>query len=103
MTNANTLRDLFLHMEWADAAMWASVLPSPRAASDAKLQEYLYHLHRVQRAFLRMWRGEPEEAPDPIFSDAQSLMLWAQSYYGEGNAHLAGLSDDQLSQPMLVP
>jgi uncharacterized damage-inducible protein DinB len=103
MINTNTLSDLFRHMEWADAAVWTAVLASPSAATDAKLQAYLYHLHLVQRAFLRMWRGEPREAPYPTFTDAPSLMLWGRSYYDEAGAHLAGLSDDQVSQPMPVP
>jgi len=103
MINTTTLRDLFRHMEWADAAVWTALLASPSATTDAKLQEYLYHLHMVQRAFLDIWRGEPPTAPYPTFTDAQSLMLWGRSYYDEGGAHLAGLSQDQLSQPVLMP
>src|SRR5437870_3292467 len=103
MINTNTLSDLFRHMEWADAAVWTAILASPSAATDTKLQAYLYHLHLVQRAFLRVWRGEPREAPYPTFSDAPSLMLWGRSYYDEAAAHLARLSDEQVSQPMPVP
>jgi uncharacterized damage-inducible protein DinB len=103
MLNTHTLSDLFQHMEWADAAMWTAVLAAPSAATDAKLQEYLYHLHMVQRAFLRVWRGEPRADPYPTFRDAPSLRQWGRSYYGEAGAHLAGLSDAEVAQPLPVP
>jgi uncharacterized damage-inducible protein DinB len=103
MINTTTLSDLYHHMEWADAAVWSSVLACPGARTDKKLQDYLYHLHLVQRAFLRVWRGEPRETPYPTFSDAPGLMQWGHSYYSEAFAHLAALSDDQISRPMPVP
>lgn len=102
MLNINALTDLYRHMEWADAAVWASVLASEGGRGDAKLREYLYHLHVVQRAFLRTWRGEPRETPYPTFSDAPSLMLWGRAYYGEAFAHLEALSDEKLSGPLPV-
>lgn len=101
--NLNTLNDLYHHMEWADAAVWAAVLASEGGAEDAKLREYLYHSHVVQRAFLRAWRGEPSEAPYPTFKDAPSLMLWGRAYYGEAFAYLGALSDGEVSEPMPVP
>ena len=101
--NMNALTDLYRHMEWADAAVWASVLAREGGRADAKLRDYLYHLHVVQRAFLRAWRGEPRETPYPTFEDAPSLMLWGRAYYGEASAHLAALGDERLSGPMPVP
>lgn len=101
--NKNVLTDLYRHMEWADAAVWSSVLAQGSGRTDAKLREYLYHLHMVQRAFLRVWRGEPREAPYPTFNDAQSLMLWGRAYYGEAFAHLESLRDENVSEPMPVP
>ena len=98
--NINDLTELYRHMEWADAAVWASVLASANGREDAKLREYLLHLHFVQRAFLRTWRGEPVETAYPVFDDAPTLMLWGRSYYGEAFAHLAGLGDEKMSEPM---
>jgi uncharacterized damage-inducible protein DinB len=103
MINKNTLIDLYQHMEWADAAVWASVLVSEAAQTDARLQKYLYHLHVTQRAFLRAWRNEPREDPYPTFNDARSLMLWARGYYSAAFAYLGGPSDEKLSEPMPVP
>ena len=101
--NLNTLNDLYQHMEWADAAVWNAVLESKTGQTDMKLREYFFHLHMVQRAFLRVWRGEPRETPYPVFDDAQSLMVWGCSYYAEAFAHLRTLSDDQISQALPVP
>ncbi|HEX5733970.1 MAG TPA: DinB family protein [Blastocatellia bacterium] len=101
--NIKTLSDLYRHMEWADAAVWTSVLASETGATDAKIQEYLYHLHMVQRAFLRVWRGEPRETPFPTFDDARSLMLWGRTYYGEALAHLEAMGDEKLSETMPMP
>jgi uncharacterized damage-inducible protein DinB len=103
MMNITALIDLYRHMEWADAAVWASVLASKSGQVDAKLQEYLYHLHVVQRAFLRTWHGEPRETPYPAFNDAPSLMLWGRTYYSEAFAYLGTVSDEKVSEPMPVP
>ena len=99
----DTLADLYRHMEWADASVWTSVLASEGGRTDTKLREYIYHLHVVQRAFLRAWRGEPRETPYPTFNDARSLMLWGCGYYVEAFAHLTALSEEELSEPRPVP
>lgn len=101
--NKNTLIDLYRHMEWADAAVWTAVLASEAARADSKLRDYFYHLHMVQRAFLRAWRGEPREDPYPTLDDAESLMAWGRTYYGEAFFNLESLSDAKLVEPMPVP
>ena len=101
--NIYSLTDLYRHMEWADATVWAVVLASEKARADQQLRDYLYHLHLVQRAFLRTWRGEPHETPYPTFNDAQSLMQWGRTYYGEAMAYLRTLNDEKASGPMPLP
>jgi uncharacterized damage-inducible protein DinB len=95
-----TLTDLYRHMEWADAAVWSRVMASDSGRKDAPLRERLYHLHLVQRAFLREWRHEPRETPYPAFKDSGSLMAWAQSFHGEALEHIASLSAEALSAAM---
>jgi uncharacterized damage-inducible protein DinB len=90
-------------MEWADALVWTSVLAAEAGRTDAKLRDVLYHLHLVQRAFLRTWRGEPRETPYPTFDDAESLMRWGRTYYSEAFNHLATLDDEQVAKAMPVP
>lgn len=103
MTNITTICDLFAHMQWADAAVWKAVLASSAATEDAKLQEVLNHLHVVQRAFLKAWRGEAFEEGFPTFTNAITLRDWARDYYEEANAYLTKLGEDGLQQPMSLP
>ncbi len=103
MITPESLVDLYRHMEWADALVWRAVLASEAGRTDAKLRDYVYHLHVAQRAFLRMWRGEPRETPYPTFENPEPLMEWARSYYAEAYAHLGGLDADAVSAPFEVP
>ncbi|MCC6487114.1 MAG: DinB family protein [Candidatus Hydrogenedentes bacterium] len=88
-----SLLDLYAHMAWADAKVWAALLDCERAREDAKLRETLYHLHVAQRVFLRAWRGEPLDTPHPTFERASALCGWAGTYYGEVKAYLKTLTD----------
>lgn len=90
-------------MEWADAAVWRAVLSAEDARGDQKLRDLFHHLHLVQRAFLRAWRGEPRDTPFPTFDDAQSLMIWGRSYYSEIFKHLENLTDEEISKPAVLP
>jgi uncharacterized damage-inducible protein DinB len=100
--NPNTIADLYRHMGWADAMVWASVLAAQNGQADEKLRGYLYHLHLVQHAFLRAWRGEPLDTPYPTFEDARALMGWARDYHAEAQPYVAGLGEPELAQPMPV-
>jgi uncharacterized damage-inducible protein DinB len=97
------LNHLYRHMEWADASVWRAVQLSANAQGDQKLRELFYHLHLVQHAFLRAWRGEPPDTPYPTFDNCDSLMRWGQAYYPEVCAHLANLTDAEASTTMQLP
>jgi len=103
MLNIELLADFFRHMEWADAAVWDSVLSSKEAKGDTKLREYLYHLHLAQWAFLRTWRGEPRDTPYPKFEDLRPLAAWASRYHKELAEYVSTFDDLKLSEPMPVP
>ncbi len=98
-----TLIDLFQHMEWADATVWGAILKTPNVQTDTKVQQYLYHLHMAQRAFLRAWKDESIQAPFPTFDNAPALMEWGHSYYHEAFAYLETMSDEQIQQPFPIP
>lgn len=98
-----TLKDLYAHMQWADASVWRAVLASEAARSDAKLRGLFHHLHLVQHAFLRAWRGEPRDLPYPTFEELKPLLAWGRSYYPDIFRHLAALTDEQLSTPAELP
>ncbi len=103
MVTIDALLDLYRHMEWADAAVWTAVLAAGDGPSDPKIRGYLYHLHLVQRAFLRAWRGESRDTAYPTFDEAPGLMLWGQTYYAEAFQHLGTLNNEQLSEPWPLP
>jgi uncharacterized damage-inducible protein DinB len=103
MITADTLSDLYRHMEWADATVWTAVLRSSSACTDEKLQGLLYHLHLVQHAFLRIWRSEPRETPYPNFDDAVPLMRWAHDYYPQVMAELRSCTNQRISDVLPVP
>ena len=100
MMNISALTDLYRHMEWADARVWQAAFASAGAQADEKLRDTFYHLHLVQRAFLRVWRNEPGEMSYPTFEDAPSLMQWGRDYYPEAFAYLDTLSDEKAVYPM---
>lgn len=85
-------------MQWADARVWQAIFASEAALPNQKITEYFYHLHLVQRAFLRAWRGDPRDNPFPKFDDAQSLRLWGQAYYSEIFEHLEKLTEEETNK-----
>ncbi len=98
----HALRDLCRHMEWADATVWPAVLGSEPAQADEKLRGLLTHLHLVQHAFLRQWRGEPREAPYPTFTELPPVMAWAREYHAAVPGFLEMLTDERIAEPMPV-
>jgi len=90
-------------MEWADASVWRAVLASEKTHGDKKVTDYFYHLHLVQRAFLRAWRDEPRDTPYPTFDDAKSILGWGRSYYDEIFIHFERLNDEEISKPVQLP
>ena len=97
------LNDLYRHMEWADASVWRAVFASDSARADPKLHELFYHVHMVQRAFLRVWQGETRFTPFPTFDDLASLIEWGRSYYPELFAEVKTWADDDVSRTLNVP
>ena len=104
MTTArDLLLDLYGHMEWADAAVWRTLLASDVAARDDRALALLQHVHLVQRAFLSIWRGQPIDAHAGEGMDARSLRSWGRDCYGEAVAEITAASDEALAAPARVP
>lgn len=95
--------ELYRHMEWADASVWTAVFACEAAKDHPKLLQCFQHLHVVQRAFLRTWRGEPRDAPYPTFEEPSRLMDWGRSFYPEAFAVLREFSDADISAPLELP
>jgi uncharacterized damage-inducible protein DinB len=101
----DTLRELMLHMEWADACVWRALLPHPAAVRDPRVRDLLLHLHGVQRAFLVMWKGQ---SLDPTVvtaaaSDLIALEPLVRAYYRDLHATVASFDDTTLRRPIVTP
>lgn len=99
--NLSDLKDLYRHMEWADAEVWRAVFASETASADQKVRELFSHLHLVQHAFLRAWLGKPPEFP--TLDNAQAVINWGREYYAHMLAHFQKLSDEALRETMQLP
>lgn len=99
-------RDLFGHMEWADALVCRAVLASPDASADAKICDVLQHYGITQRAFLALWRQVDldfrsfmTEPRDPAATAASM-----QRYYEKLNRWLEESGEaQQQQQTLMVP
>src|SRR5215813_1229212 len=98
-----TIKELYAHMQWADASVWRAVLASEAACGDPKVRGLFHHLHLVQHAFLRAWRGVSPETPYPTFDDSQSVMNWGHEYYLQVSKHFQTLTDDGIANMMQLP
>jgi uncharacterized damage-inducible protein DinB len=98
-----TIRELFLHMEWADARVWSAVTAMPTPCDDTRLRDLLAHLHMAQRAFLRAWRGEPRDLPYPSLASLPEIADWARGGYAEALAFLDALDEAEGARPMPLP
>jgi uncharacterized damage-inducible protein DinB len=98
------LRELYRHMEWADAHVWSAALTLPAAASDELLQEKLVHVHATQRAFLAVWTAQPlDRWLELAFANLGEVHAWAHPYYASVAPFLGGLTDEALTTPVVVP
>ena len=102
--NLADLKDLFRHMQWADAEVWQAVLAAPAARTDETLRRLLLHLHVVQRAFLDVWQERPLVFPDVSeFPDVAQIQMWASPYYAAATAFLDALDGAALARPVIMP
>lgn len=102
--SSGLLRELFAHMEWADALVWRAVRALGDGEPDGPLRERLLHIHIVQRAFLNVWTGQPLKFPEAAdFPALKALEAWARPYYAEAWRHLEPLGAADLSRPLELP
>lgn len=98
------LRELFAHMEWADALVWKAVRTLPGGEPDNELRERLLHIHFVQRAFLNVWTAQPMNFPEADeFAALADLEAWARPCYAEARDHLEPLDAVKLSAEAELP
>lgn len=100
----NVQRDLFRHMEWADAELWRALQAHPAAFEDQKLFNVLQHLHVVQRAFHLMWTGGAID-PAALYAkkDAATMLAEAREWYATLHEYLANFDDAREHDTMHMP
>lgn len=103
MKDIGTLRELFSHMQWADALVWSAALSNSVAADDLALRGKLFHIHMVQRAFLSVWQARPLISPPSDSPDLLTTLKDARGYYSELEAFLSALGEDELERPVALP
>lgn len=90
MPSRDELNGLAVHMEWADAHVWATALQSSAARGDERVRGWLHHLHTVQRAFLSFWRQEPASFVDiASFDGLPSMATWGRAGLADLRGFLA--------------
>jgi uncharacterized damage-inducible protein DinB len=100
----NRLKDLYLHMHWADAAVWDAVLGSDTAAGDTRIADLFYHLHSVQRAFFAIWTSAPIAMPKrEHFVSLQQLADWGRTYHTEVLARWSEFTPEMLEAGLSIP
>ena len=98
------LLDLFDHMTWADAEVWAAVHACIAAPTDEQLHRYVAHVHLVQRAFLDAWTGAPPVWREPSqFADLAAVRAYSAPYYAEARAFLETIDEPLLGDPIILP
>jgi multidrug efflux pump subunit AcrA (membrane-fusion protein) len=97
------LLDLYGHQAWADAEHWRAFDAHPPALSDTALWKRLYHVHLVQRAFLRIITGEPLvfEKVDTFTPETLKAFARASAEQAAGWLHEAG--SEALERRLVIP
>jgi len=96
------LRDLYLHMEWADASVWKVVLAANSIRDNSNVHDKLCHLHRTQQFFLKVWRGEPVSYEKHEIPFNEELVL-ARKFHGEAQDYLSEIDQAGLASDLVIP
>lgn len=102
MFSLEFFRDLFRHMEWADAIVWSAVIDCEAARTNEALVEKLRHLHRTQQYFLKVWRREDlsyEKLELPLGDELALVRAW----HAETRTWLDTLSGADLAGELSMP
>jgi uncharacterized damage-inducible protein DinB len=104
MFTRDLLLELYRHMEWADARVWAAAPTSDPA--DVRLRSLLVHMHTVQRAFLAVWTGRPLadaiRGPDTAATLAE-VRAWARPVYADLIGYLGTRDASRLGETFSPP
>lgn len=101
MQIGGALRDLFQHMEWADAIVWTSV--HRLGADDKRLRDLLDHLHMTQRAFLDVWQSKGFDRGYRKERTLRETLDAGREFHREAAAFIATVDEESLDRPAPLP
>ncbi len=101
MQIGDALRDLFRHMEWADATVWSAV--HKLGADDKRLRDLLNHLHMTQRAFLDVWLRKEFDRGFLKERTLREVEEMARACHAEAVEFIESMDESALDQPMPLP
>jgi uncharacterized damage-inducible protein DinB len=97
-------RDVFLHMEWADATMWSAVFRFESAKSDDYVLRTLHHVHETQHAFLEAWlSGSFTRRKLEDFDGPSALATWGKEFHHSVRSFTNGLAGGMLKEERILP
>ena len=98
------LQQIFQHLEWADATIFAAVLATPAAEKDTRIRNLLVHSCETQWAYLQLWRREPVIIPErESLPDLSSAYRWARDYHAQRQRFVADLDEAHLERLVDFP
>lgn len=99
------LRDMLRHREWADATQLTAVAAHGPAARDAAILHRLHHTIQVQRHFLSVVGGYPDERlPEvSVLRGVEDLVSHAKATHDWERTYVANVSDVALGRIVEVP
>ena len=99
MHSPELLRQLYAHMEWADARVWSEVLKTAGSWGDPWLRDKLFHIHDTQQAFLSLWTHRPRRTLGDV-GPLVAVYDRARPYYATARRFLDAASARALAAPV---
>lgn len=98
------IKELFQHMHWADALVWASVFKLADPDDHPRLMELFYHIHTVQHVYLCLWQDQLINVPEITdFKEIADISRWADEFYKSLWKYLDGIDESALEEIVNLP
>lgn len=100
-----TIQELYVHQQWADARILEAIRAHPTAGQDEDLRTRLNHTGGVQRAFLSLFLARPFDVASEM-RVPETLDEIARRFaeaHERGLQFVQGLDDAALESPMDMP
>ncbi|PJA98725.1 MAG: hypothetical protein CO128_05845 [Ignavibacteriales bacterium CG_4_9_14_3_um_filter_30_11] len=104
MEDQTLIKEFFHHMHWADNELWKVLENSPKAESNDKIMELLYHIHLVQFLYLKIWKNEKLEYPKKNeFDSIKQIIKWGKENYIKFNKFISDVPESRYIEIAKIP